>query len=202
MKLSERKRLDILNAARTEFIRHGFAATSMDAIAKAAATSKRTVYNHFSCKDVLFEAIVAQMLEQVFSASALPFSSTEPLREQLVSIARQEIELFEQEEVIALSRVVLAHAMHDGSFTQKVFGSLGEYETGIQAWLRAAHHAGVLRVEDPAMVSEQFIGMLKSFYFWPVIMGIPKGGKAPVKDKIIDSVVDMILFSCGYQAKN
>jgi AcrR family transcriptional regulator len=46
-------RTRILSAAAELFLRHGIAAVSVEAIAKAAATSKPTLYNHFVSKDEL-----------------------------------------------------------------------------------------------------------------------------------------------------
>jgi len=43
MKLSQRKRLDILNAAETLFFQQGVEHTSMDQVASLAGASKRTV---------------------------------------------------------------------------------------------------------------------------------------------------------------
>ena len=58
MKLSEQKRLHILDAAETLFYEQGVEHTSMDQIALKAQVSKRTVYNHFDTKEALFDAIV------------------------------------------------------------------------------------------------------------------------------------------------
>ena len=42
------KRLAILEAAKTLFMRNGYEGSSMDAIAAEAGVSKLTVYNHFT----------------------------------------------------------------------------------------------------------------------------------------------------------
>jgi AcrR family transcriptional regulator len=46
-------RVRIFSAAAKLFLRHGIAGVSVEAIAKAAATSKPTLYNHFASKDEL-----------------------------------------------------------------------------------------------------------------------------------------------------
>ena len=56
--LTEKKRLSILAAAQEEFKEKGFLGASMDSLAKRAEVSKRTVYNHFPSKDILFHNIV------------------------------------------------------------------------------------------------------------------------------------------------
>ena len=53
-RLTDRKRLAILQAAAVQFRAHGFEASSMDKIAAIAGVSKRTVYNYFPSKDELF----------------------------------------------------------------------------------------------------------------------------------------------------
>ena len=61
MKLSDKKRLNILDAAEQLFFECGVEHATMDQIAKAAQASKRTVYNHFSTKEELFQAILTRM---------------------------------------------------------------------------------------------------------------------------------------------
>ncbi|HEX5664228.1 MAG TPA: helix-turn-helix domain-containing protein, partial [Xanthomonadaceae bacterium] len=60
-RLTDRKRAAILEAAVAEFRESGYEATSMDRIAASAGVSKRTVYNHFPSKEVLFTRILEQM---------------------------------------------------------------------------------------------------------------------------------------------
>ncbi|MCG8425957.1 MAG: TetR/AcrR family transcriptional regulator, partial [Chromatiales bacterium] len=81
--LSERKRASIVEAAITEFLNKGFQATSMDGLAARACVSKRTVYNHFPSKDDLFMAMVADLGQRCGGNGECPYSSTEPLEDQL-----------------------------------------------------------------------------------------------------------------------
>ena len=53
---NEAKRQQILNSAINLFTEQGYAAASMDLIAKNADASKQTVYSHFCSKDDLFSA--------------------------------------------------------------------------------------------------------------------------------------------------
>jgi TetR/AcrR family transcriptional regulator len=85
---SLRKRQAILDGARREFLSHGYAATSMDRIARTAAVSKATVYSHFADKEALFRALtehlVAERLTELFGASprqALPSDPAAALTE-------------------------------------------------------------------------------------------------------------------------
>ena len=51
MKQTERKHLAIIEAAKAEFITHGFLASNMDRISTEAAVSKRTLYRHFESNE-------------------------------------------------------------------------------------------------------------------------------------------------------
>lgn len=56
-------RARILAAATATFARHGFAGTSIDAIAEAAGFTKGAVYSNFGSKDDLFFALMDQQIE-------------------------------------------------------------------------------------------------------------------------------------------
>lgn len=68
-RLTDRKRAAILDAAVRQFRAAGFDNTSMDRIADAANVSKRTVYNHFPSKELLFAAIVERIRSRCDNAS-------------------------------------------------------------------------------------------------------------------------------------
>ncbi len=55
----EQTRRDITEAAVEAFVVHGYAATTMEAVAALAGVSPRTVYRHFGSKGALFAATVA-----------------------------------------------------------------------------------------------------------------------------------------------
>ena len=60
---SEKARL-ILDGAKQEFLKHGYAAASMDRVAVAAGVSKPTLYNYFQNKEGLFAAIVDRLAKE------------------------------------------------------------------------------------------------------------------------------------------
>lgn len=63
---SEAKTEAILKGAMKEFLAHGYAATSMDKVAKAAGVSKATVYSHFGEKESLFNAVIQDLVKDKF----------------------------------------------------------------------------------------------------------------------------------------
>ena len=63
---SREKTEAILKGAMEEFLAHGYAATSMDRVAKAAGVSKATVYSHFGDKEGLFNALIQALAKEKF----------------------------------------------------------------------------------------------------------------------------------------
>jgi len=63
---SEVKTEAILQGAMSEFLANGYAATSMDKVAKTAGVSKATVYSHFGDKEGLFSAVIQDLAEDKF----------------------------------------------------------------------------------------------------------------------------------------
>ena len=57
-----RSRAALVDAARTLFLRKGYAGTTMEEIAALAGLTKRTVYNNYSDKNALFTQIVADVI--------------------------------------------------------------------------------------------------------------------------------------------
>jgi len=101
------KHAAILAAAQELFAIHGFTATSMDAVAKRAGTSKLTAYRHFGSKDLLFaEAVTkrcAAMLGQFDESTVL---SGNP-RAALISFGRAFIALILHDKALAVHRLVI-----------------------------------------------------------------------------------------------
>src|SRR5277367_2642966 len=106
-RLTDRKRDAIISAAIEEFLATGYDATSMDRIAARANVSKRTVYNHFPSKEVLFAAILHQLWEARQTGDTPTYRADEPLRGQLLELVMRKLRLLTDESFIALARVAI-----------------------------------------------------------------------------------------------
>src|SRR3954452_9220816 len=61
------KRQQIIEGARRVFIEMGFDAASMNDITRAAGVSKGTIYVYFENKEELFEALIEEERQTIFS---------------------------------------------------------------------------------------------------------------------------------------
>ncbi len=192
-KLTDRKRAAILEAAVAEFRQAGYDATSMDRVAASAGVSKRTVYNHFPSKEVLFAQIMQQLWERSLSTPELGYRADKPLRAQLLQLVNQKLELLHDPAFIDLARVGIAAVIPSPERAQELFTRMGDKEEGLTVWIRAAAADGRLKTKDPAFAGMLLQGMVKGFAFWPQItLGQPVLTAAQRKN-VAETAVDMFL---------
>ena len=170
LRLTDKKRRSIIDAAISEFQDRGFDGTSMDRIAKRAEVSKRTVYNHFASKDELFEAIVEELLHQ-FEAMEHPYQHGEELDKQLTRIGREVLGVLCSDEFIKLARVILSRFLHEPELGRKRMGESDVIKDSVKNWIEAAKKDRRLAVPDPMRGATQFLSLLKAFGFWPQLTG-------------------------------
>jgi TetR/AcrR family transcriptional regulator of autoinduction and epiphytic fitness len=193
VRLTDRKRAAILDAAVDEFRHSGYEATSMDRVAASAGVSKRTVYNHFPSKEALFAQILQQLWERSVEGLDLAYRSDVPLRAQLRELVKQKLRLLNDPNFVDLARVAIAAAIHSPERAQEMVARMGDREEGLTVWVRAAAADGRLKTKDPVFASMQLQGLVKGFAFWPQItLGLPALTSAQQK-QVADTAVDMFL---------
>jgi TetR/AcrR family transcriptional regulator of autoinduction and epiphytic fitness len=190
---SQIKKAAILKAAMLEFQDKGFKHASMDDIAKQAEVSKRTVYNHFASKELLFNAIMAEMLTLFHSIECIPFSLEISVEIQLRQLVEQELSLFKSPGLLACTKVIISELLHSPHLIKGTIEEMNNWESPLLTWFTKACAAGVIKSQHPDIVVEQFIAVIKGFCFWPQLI---QGAEFPDPQKqqlITDTVVEMIV---------
>jgi TetR/AcrR family transcriptional regulator of autoinduction and epiphytic fitness len=193
LKLTDRKRQAIVEAAIAEFRSTGFESTSMDKIAATAGVSKRTVYNHFPSKDELFAQILHELWVSIASSPPAPYDPAVPLRTQLLELLNKKMETLQDGYFLDLARVAIAEAIHSPERAQEMVARLSVKEEAVTAWLRAAQADGKLTKADPVLASQMLQGNLKTFAFWPQVTLNQPALDAETQRKVVDATVDMFL---------
>jgi AcrR family transcriptional regulator len=152
------RRQAILETAREVFLKEGFAAASMSAIATRVGGSKGTLYNYFDSKETLFIAVIQDYCDrnqaEVFDFDLLSSDFPTGLR----MLAERYVRLMLSDRVIALNRLVIAEAVR--------FPEIGRtlYEAGIRrglkrlgGYIQTAMDQGDLATADAALAAEQLI---------------------------------------------
>lgn len=197
IRLTDRKRLAILAAASEQFRTSGFDASSMDKIALEAGVSKRTVYNHFPCKEELFTATVVETMECAAAEIDTPYVPGAPLRAQLAALLERKLRIQGAPDFIGLARVAIAEAVHAPERARPMIARLSAREEGLTVWIRAAQADGALTAGDPVFASTLLQGQLKAVAFWPqVTLGAPPLDAAQ-QAQLVETAVAMFLGYFG-----
>ncbi|WQG56938.1 TetR/AcrR family transcriptional regulator [Pseudomonas sp. RTB3] len=199
LRLTDRKREAIVQAAIAEFRANGFEVTSMDKIAALAEVSKRTVYNHFPSKEELFSEILHQLWASSVAQLDISYAGDRPLREQLRGLLAAKMQMMSDANFLDLARVAIAATIHSPERAQDMVNRLSSREEGFTQWVRAARDDGRLSCTDPAFAAHQIQSLLKAFAFWPQItLGQPTL-EAAEQARVIESAID--LFLAGYEVR-
>jgi TetR/AcrR family transcriptional regulator of autoinduction and epiphytic fitness len=166
---SAQKRQAVINAALAEFKDKGFVGASMDAIADRAQVSKRTVYNHFASKELLFHEVTSSFWVRSKQAASLQFDASRTIEDQLLQIARSVWTVYQSEELIEQARIVLAELIRQPELVEQALAQVNAQECGLLPFLQQAVSAGALQIPDIKIAETQFWGLMKSFAFWPAV---------------------------------
>jgi AcrR family transcriptional regulator len=150
-------RAALVTAGRLLFGTRGFAATSVEDIAREARVTTGALYHHFATKAAVFEAVFEQVHADLLEASAQAAGTvTEPVEmlsaglnaflDEVLKPEVQRIIITDAPSVLGLARFVELDERY--AFTSMV------------AALEAANETGALRVADPATLARLLLGAL------------------------------------------
>jgi TetR/AcrR family transcriptional repressor of mexJK operon len=171
---NEAKRQQILNAAINLFIEQGFAATSMELIAKNADVSKQTVYSHFGSKDDLFSASIECKCEsmQILDLSLHDLSDPQAV---LINLAKNFTDTLTSKESCAVHKICV--------FESSTYPQVSEifYQAGplkitneVTQLMGEMHQQNILHIENPRHAALQFLNMIKGELWMQIEFNIKK----------------------------
>jgi AcrR family transcriptional regulator len=153
----------IYDAARHEFAGNGYAATSMEAVARLAGVSTKTLYRLIPNKATLFEGMVSDRLDRFLSDFNLRAVDHSDIAEALHAALMSCAELMLDEDVAGLQRMILQET---GKFSD-LAGTF--YNNGIKRtaaaladWLRMQEKRGLIVLDDADEAAGMLLGMLSS----------------------------------------
>src|SRR3569832_88180 len=151
----------IFEAARHEFAASGYAATSMDSVARRAGISTKTLYRLIPNKAALFEAMITDRIDtfaSVVRLRACDGSNIEKaLREALIVCG----ELVLNGDVISLQRVILGDSEKFPEIAEIFYRkALRRTEQTLANWLHAQSERGLIKIADVDTAAGMLLGML------------------------------------------
>ena len=186
------KRAEILAAATEVFFAQGFGRTSMDEVLAKVGGSKRTLYSHFPSKDELFRAIVSHVSDRVVSALR-PTLDGGDIRATLVAMGASYLTVLLSPDGLALYRAMVAEAPHFRELAKAFFESgPGRVSRDLADFFREQSRQGVLKVEDPQLAADLFLGMIRGDVHLAAVLSARKPTKQQVK-RLVEEAVDTFL---------
>jgi AcrR family transcriptional regulator len=190
----------IYEAARHEFADGGYAATTIEAVARRAGVSTKTLYRLIPNKAALFEGMVSDRIDRFLSGVNLHAIDHADIEEALYAALMACAELTLEQGVVTLQRMVLQEA---GKFSD-LAGAF--YNNGIQRtitaladWLRAQQNRGLITLGDTAEAAGMLLGMLADAPRRAAIYG---GAPLPTRAELEERVRNCVaLFLNGCKRK-
>jgi len=197
--LDRPKRRLITEAAARLFLREGYGAVSMDAVARESGVSKATLYAHFTGKDRLFATIVAERCARLQAeADADPAWHGHDVRDALTAMGRHWLRFLMAPETLAIFRVVIGETPRFPELAAAFYDAgpraMKEWLT---AWVAEASAAGRLSVSDPLVAAEQFLALLRTGVFFRCSLGVAEAPTEAERNKVVDNAVETFLRAFG-----
>ena len=183
----------VIAAARQQFTERGFERASMESVAQASGVSKMTIYSYFPTKAALFEAVIGQRVNAVFSFADSEKLDPDDARKSLTLIGRRFLTLIRADDVLGRHRALygatnVAEAARLAFYRQGPLKSIEQ----VASYLVAASRSGSLEVRNPGVAADQFLSLFLGAAHIHALLGL---GKPTAKEdqKLIDENVDLFM---------
>ncbi len=187
---SERKKAEILTAARGIFLREGYSAAGMETVARVASVSTATLYAYYPSKAKLFEVVVHDIVQRMAGPVRDSIAAPGDARTRLTALALAYATFMTQPETRAIFRMVTSERRRFEAVADH-FQDAARQELGGSAidLIQALTRSGDLKVDHPASAAGQLLGMLDHP---TLVLGLAAGDEAeparPLKDICADAV--------------
>lgn len=196
---SDERRRAMLAVARAMFLEHGYARTSMSAVAAQIGGSKTTLWTYFPSKEALFLAVASDLIQEYAGHIAAQLVFDAPLDQCLRRFGRNLLTALTSPPITALMRIVTAEA--------KAIPGLGIrfHEQGLaHGWQRMANfltearERGLVRADaDCFRAAQHLIGMFHSGCYQRHLMSDSGSPDAQTIAGDVDAAVDAFCRAYG-----
>jgi len=167
LKKGEATRLAVEDAALELFMEQGYHATSMRQIADKSGLALGGIYNHFKCKDEIFEAIIVDKHPYKKVLPLIQEAEGETMEEFLGNATRIVInELTSQPYYIKLMLIEIAefNGTHGAALIKELAPNI------LPVFEKIVKTRKGLRVTHPAILMRSFIGMVLSYMITDIVI--------------------------------
>jgi AcrR family transcriptional regulator len=161
LRSDEQTRDVIFEAARRQFATSGFAATSMESVARLAGVSTKTLYRLVPDKQALFEATVTDRLDRFVSVVSLRACEGGDIEAALPDALLACADLVLDPEVIALQRMILADSDKFPDIPEMFYiKAMRRSVAALAEWLLVQQKRSLIILDDVEAAAGMLLGML------------------------------------------
>ena len=191
----------ILQAATRLFLKYGYLATTMDAVAEKARVTKQTVYAYYASKDELFKQMLITLCNR-YGQEQPHILGQEPFEAQLLRQGMAILNLITHPDVMAATRLVIAESERHPKLA-KLY-----YESGTQRlvqmiamFLDEYNRRGEIDIPNTLSAASYLLAMLKGTYYVRMILRVkPEPTEAMKADHVRETVRIFLTIYTGSNA--
>jgi AcrR family transcriptional regulator len=168
------RRRAFLEAAGALFLERGYGGVSMQDIVRQTGGSLATMYRCFGSKEGLFEAIVAEIAEDIVAPLLDESLDKLPAAEALQRLGEHFLERMLDPTALGWHRMVVAEGARHPPLREALFRrGPGRVRELLAAYLVRQAAAAHLEIANPVLAAEHFFGLVKAGVHMPAVCGEP-----------------------------
>ena len=196
-----RKWDQVLDGARTVFMRDGFEGASVDDIVREAGVSKATLYSYFPDKRLLFLEVAKCECRAQSDAAIANVQGADNIREAMTVAAGRMVRFFMSDVGLQVHRIVVGESQRFPEIGREFYQSgPAMVREALIKFLEKGVEEGKLAIDDVELAASQFPELCKSGLHLELILGLRERPTEEEIDRVIEGAVDMFLCKYGVDA--
>ncbi|WP_343503310.1 TetR/AcrR family transcriptional regulator [Alloyangia pacifica] len=193
-----RKFEQVLEGARSIFLRDGFEGANVDDIARAAGVSKATLYSYFPDKRLLFMEMASRQCALQADEAMLKIDPSRPPAEVLPLVARSFLKFVLSEMGQRIFRICIAEADRFPDLGRQFYQSGPMTMRGkLVTYLATARDRGEVAIDDLELAADQFTELCKASLWTRCVFGVAKAPCEAEISRTVDGAVATFLARYG-----
>jgi TetR/AcrR family transcriptional regulator, mexJK operon transcriptional repressor len=193
-----RKVAQVLEGARTVFLRDGFEGASVDEIAREAGVSKATLYSYFPDKRLLFMEVAKLECGRQAESACERIRLFGPPEEVLFDAASRMTRFFISPFGRQVYRMCVAESDRFPELGREFYISGPKMvQTMLVDYLTEAVRKGQLVIDDIELAADQFPELCKASIHAPLVLGLKTDFTDAELDRVIRGAVEMFMARYG-----
>ncbi|MGL5391548.1 MAG: TetR/AcrR family transcriptional regulator, partial [Shewanella sp.] len=185
-----------IEAAKDELLQYGFRGANMARVCEKAGTSKRTLYNHFESKELLFSAAISALIDGKAPTQSLCYCQEQCLAAQLRAYLQQKVIALYQLVGLSVVRMIVAEFIREPQLAAKYFTLVESSDSALQTWIEAAMADGRIRQGASGPMVSVIINLFHGQFLWPQLMANVEPPTPAIQEALINEIIR--IFICAY----